>query len=333
MSTVVGYFMTKNSCFIVETPGYKPIAKKILDQEKFQKYSIQSISDSALIPVLAKNSSEIKCLIVNALHKNFVESYQTAFDAAKSKPYVILISDTSISDLASELSAYIDIFPLGLLAYQENEMYFCQELDAVLAQIFRDQQASDFPKTLMQNARFTVQKNLHSTQEKELFIKELEQIFESYKLGGHLSKIIQSVFEELASNAFYDAPKESGLPEFSAMERSKAITLPEKYAPTVEIRFDQDKLILSVKDTFGALTRARFFKYIHKLQFRSEEEIKNLVDEKKLGAGLGFYKILYFCHSLFVLVEPKVQTQVVAVISLKKSMRDFAKSFRSICYL
>lgn len=193
---------------------------------------------------------------------------------------------------------------------------------------------------LIRNDVFGVQKYLGAapiastfkikgTNDRDGIIKELKDFCELHKLGGSLPRRVSSIAEELMMNAIYDAPVAGGRMRYAEM-RDRAYELePEEYGQ-LEIAYDSKILAVSVTDPFGAFARDKFFSYVKKVLQRGE--IKDLIDTKKGGAGLGIFKILYDSTSLILNVCPGVKTEVIALLDCTEKIQDFDRLGRSIHY-
>src|SRR5690606_33329964 len=114
---------------------------------------------------------------------------------------------------------------------------------------------------------------------------------QDHKIGQHLSKMNFRISEELLMDAICDAPVAGGRQNFDQLPRTAVIELQEDEYATLQYGCDGKLFGISVSDPFGALKRDKLFQYLKKVLMRRDSS--TLIDNKKGGAGLGIFKILY----------------------------------------
>ena len=137
--------------------------------------------------------------------------------------------------------------------------------------------------------------------------------------------------EELVMNTLYDAPLAAGVEGFENLGPTDHIELTEEQMGKLKIGFDGRILAISTEDPFGCLSKETFFKYMKKLSMQRDSD--DLIDTKKGGAGLGFFKILFSSHALICNVEKDKKTEVISLMFLKQPLKDFKIMPRSIHFL
>lgn len=144
----------------------------------------------------------------------------------------------------------------------------------------------------------------------------------------HLAKTAFGITEELLMNAIYDAPVAAGSTHYAELPRSEPLTLLEKDQGILTYASDGRILVISAADPFGALKKDKLLRYLKKVLKRSDSQ--DLIDNKKGGAGLGLFKILYSSHGIICNVVPGKKTEMMAIIDTEEQLRDFSSTARSI---
>jgi hypothetical protein len=253
------------------------------------------------------------------------------FEAARahpSHPETVLITDLPIKEHASRLGFNEHILLDHVIAHRSNTDFTIHELRVTLQKILR----SDIlgiskylaPGTEVKKATITC------TKERDVLNTEVMNYAEKLNLGNYTARLLFGITEELLMNALYDAPNAAGITEYATLLRSEAFSLrPHEYSE-LSYGCDGDLFAVSVKDPFGKLAKETLLQYIKKIHRRHEGA--GLIDVKKGGAGLGFFKILYSSHALICNVEKDKFSEIMAVIDLREYLRDFDITPRSIHY-
>jgi hypothetical protein len=106
-------------------------------------------------------------------------------------------------------------------------------------------------------------------------------------------------------NAVYDAPGQTGV-------QADAV---------LQLACDGRRFGVTVRDSFGTLTRATVLRYLHKCLHQTRQ-----IDDKVGGAGLGLYMLANTASAVVFCVKPGVSTQVTCVFDLtasKLQLRQF----------
>lgn len=163
--------------------------------------------------------------------------------------------------------------------------------------------------------------------------KNKQQILEKTEefataLGVHPRLVGQfiSVADELFTNAIFNAPVDlSGSHRYASLSRRVGVALMPGEEIEIKLCSDDRRLGISVADPFGSLTRERLLDYLAK-GFRGGEE---QVDNKQGGAGLGFYMLIESLSHFVVNISQGKRTEVIGLLDVKGSYRDFAKASKS----
>ncbi len=163
---------------------------------------------------------------------------------------------------------------------------------------------------------------LKSSDERELANNEVQSFAEKHHLSSHFCRAVSGISEEFLTNAIYSSGQN--------VDRHEVVHLDSRQEVSLRYGFDGEVFALSVEDHLGRLKQDVLMAYVHKILLRNDSD--NLVDTKKSGAGLGFFKILYSCHALICNTDPGVRTEFISLIYPDVPLRDFSRMSRSICF-
>lgn len=145
--------------------------------------------------------------------------------------------------------------------------------------------------------------------------------------NSRLIELARTASDELIMNAVYNAPVDSnGNPKYATQSRSEPVILePEEYA---EFRYacDGRNLALSVADPFGRLAKDTVLEYLQRCFQAGADQ----VSQKSGGAGLGLYYIFESLNHFVVNVDPGKRTEMIGLLNVSGSYRDFAERAKSI---
>jgi hypothetical protein len=132
-------------------------------------------------------------------------------------------------------------------------------------------------------------------------------------LGKRKLEALETIAEELITNAFYNAPVDAqGRRRFAHLGRREDVVLLPEEAIRVTIASDSDRVAISVKDPFGSLPPATVPGYLSKCMQRGEDQ----VDNKQGGAGLGLYFVYQSVSHLAVNIAPGRFTELLGFLDL-----------------
>jgi hypothetical protein len=142
--------------------------------------------------------------------------------------------------------------------------------------------------------------------------ERIHDFFSKHGVSTRALASIDEIFEELVTNALYDAPVEAGY--FSrAVARTEDIELPHERACEISYGIDRTRAFLRVRDTFGALTRQRLVDVLHRCNSRSVG-----LDESRGGAGLGLWRVFAVASSITINVVPGSMTDIVVGLRIQQ---------------
>lgn len=159
-----------------------------------------------------------------------------------------------------------------------------------------------------------------SSAEKPKLFEHIERFMADIGMRGRLVRRLTAVADELLMNAIYDAPldRATGQPKYAERRRSEAVELAPDERPTFYLGSDGERVVIGVRDPFGALKPHTLKSYIHKGLRRGADQI----DRKQGGAGLGLYLLFDALNSLCVNLTPGQATEVIGAMNIRGSMRD-----------
>jgi hypothetical protein len=142
--------------------------------------------------------------------------------------------------------------------------------------------------------------------------ERIRVFFADRGVTGRTIDRISEVYEELVTNALYDAPLEAGYFKKS-IARTSDVDLPADRACEISYGIDHDTAYVRVRDTFGALTRARMVEVLTRCNTTGVE-----IDDSRGGAGLGLWRVFSAASSVVVTVDPGRVTEVMIGIATKE---------------
>lgn len=138
----------------------------------------------------------------------------------------------------------------------------------------------------------------------ESFLTEINSLF--------VHENSRIIIEELSMNAIIDAPKEALKKGYDSLPKNSELIL----------AFDQDKLVISCLDHYGALNPLHFIEKIYNINSQGVSNNLNL-NPSKGGAGIGCFLLYRYSGTLCIVVDPGKATRVTTTIPLKISQRKF----------
>jgi CheY-like chemotaxis protein len=145
--------------------------------------------------------------------------------------------------------------------------------------------------------------------DKATFSKEFEEYLIGLDCPAAVIPDILTVAEELIINAMVHAPHdENGQPRYEHLGPKPGLQLrPNEYV-SVAYGCDGQRLMLSVTDNFGRLSKEAVYGYVAK----GFGETKMVVETKSGGAGLGLSMAFMSIHQLIFNIQEHVRTEAIA---------------------
>ena len=167
---------------------------------------------------------------------------------------------------------------------------------------------------------------VRSTAHKDQVLSAVEELGVTIGLGERKLSLLTTVAEELTTNALYDAPVDERFKaRHASLARSEAVELLPNEQIRVTLASDGRRVGISVEDPFGSLKADTVVEYLAKCFRRSGDQI----DRKQGGAGLGLFYAFNSLSQFIVNIEPRKRTEVIGLIEVHGSYRDFEESPKS----
>ncbi len=149
-------------------------------------------------------------------------------------------------------------------------------------------------------------------QEKSICIAQLSEYAALMGVRRKYRESIEQCVDEMLMNALYDAPVDAdGKQLFADIPTKTRISLRMEQKAVVQYSCNGETFTVSVRDSFGTLSRNTVLRYLHKC-LHSEQQI----DRKTGGAGLGLYIIANTTTLMLFNVLPGVATECVCNFDL-----------------
>lgn len=265
-----------------------------------------TIALSAVEPVLAQDrgSRAVRPVVLISVGDNKAELLR-------------LIRNQEIGNLVAKHGAIRAVYP----ALDERELLVtCQKV--LRKDIFGIEKYVGLWGTEV--SRFT----LTGMPDKAPFLSEFEQYLNRLDCPARVAPGITTVAEELILNAMVHAPHDQkGRPKYEAIGPRPDLELaPNEY---VEVAYccDGQRLMLSVVDNFGRLSRNKVLSYLA----RGVDGEKLSVETKAGGAGLGLSMAFGGLHQLIYNIHENTRTEAIAGWYLRvKDAHEFRAMSKSM---
>lgn len=143
---------------------------------------------------------------------------------------------------------------------------------------------------------------------REARFERMREFFATQGVGERAIGRLHDVFEELVTNALYDAPLEAGFFD-RAKPRTEDVVLPLELACQITYGIESNMAFLRVRDPFGAL---KFKRLLAVLERCSRAGVN--IDDSRGGAGLGMWRVFSLASTISITVIPGKLTEVVVGI-------------------
>ncbi|MBS1122122.1 MAG: hypothetical protein H6Q90_4350 [Deltaproteobacteria bacterium] len=147
---------------------------------------------------------------------------------------------------------------------------------------------------------------------REARFERISEFFSRQGLSARTISAIGEVSEELVMNALYDAPVEAGYFK-DAIPRTEDVDLPPERACEISYGMEAGNIFVRLRDTFGALTRARMLDVLNRCNAKGVA-----LDESRGGAGLGLWRVFSLASTICITVIPGQVTDIVIGIAPKE---------------
>ena len=284
----------------------------------------QSVTDISEALAQIGGGSPFDIVVCNAPNGEIFEAVRSK----REKTHTVLVTERPIRQYSDDLAQKEHVLIDHIIANRDATGWTTNQLRITLQKILTQNifgvEKYLSPGTVVHRSK------IRGSQDRDPHNNAVMQYAEDRHLGQYTAKMVFGITEELLMNAIYDAPIAAGIEEYSALARTEAFHLKPHEQGELSYACDDSLFIISVSDPFGALNKSILLSYIKKVLRRNDSI--GLIDTKKGGAGLGFFKILYSSNALVCNVKPGEKTEIMAILDIREHLRDFAIMPRSIHY-
>ncbi len=308
----------------VDCNGYKPLPPGETLRIIGANYDVESVTDLISAAHVIENRDKIKILVTNIPNFKLLHSFRSKHPLG----YIALVTAMPMKEYSAELKGAEDELLDHIISNRSLHGWTTHDLRITISKILSGDifgiEKYLAPLCKIHNELVT------SSQNRDYLNNKVMEFAQACHLGQHTSRMAFGITEELLMNTIYDAPAAGGIERFQNIDQTTAVKLkPEEYG-SLSFGCDGRVLAISCADPFGALKKSKVFKYLKKVLKRSSTE--GLIDDKKGGAGLGLFKILYSSHGIVCNVKAGSKTEIMALIDVNNQLRDFSAMARSIHY-
>jgi hypothetical protein len=206
-----------------------------------------------------------------------------------------------------------------------KSLFFKKELEITIKKI-KNKDIFGISKYL-KSEFFIKNESMKKSSDRDIVRKQIKDFCSTNHFSINFKKHVEAISEEMMMNAFFDATTASQKEAYQKQSRSYLELEPEDFIE-LSYGFDGDRMVIGIKDSFGLFLRETFFTYLKKVLVRHDWD--QLVDQKRGGAGLGLFKIIYNSHGIVCNLSQGKCTEVISWINKNEPFVDFNKSPRSI---
>jgi hypothetical protein len=167
---------------------------------------------------------------------------------------------------------------------------------------------------------------IRDSREKLAYVGEVSRYASSLGCNERTVELIETVVDELVTNAIYNAPRTpDGEPRYAKLSRRETVVLEEHETAELQFACDGDFIAVAQIDPFGALTQDTVVSYLNRCLVKGPEQFH----EASGGAGIGLYRVFQSLSKFILNVAPGVKTEVISLIDLRMSMKRFRQAAKS----
>ena len=306
----------------IDQQGLKALPDRNQVDELFHKYDLSYVSSTKAGRLIVENQG-VDVVISN--HPDF-----TFFSYLREKhpsTHIILVTELPMKDYSEALNGEEEILIDHVISLKSQGFWTIQELRVTVSKVLNPSDIFGIEKYLLPGTKIE-KRPITGSKDRETLNDSVIKFATSCRLGQHLSKMAFGITEELLMNTIHDAPLAAGIMHYSEQPRTAPVSLKPEEFGELSYGCDGRVLAISASDPFGALKKQKLFQYLKKVLRRKDSV--GLIDTKKEGAGLGFFKILYSSHAIVCNVKPNSQTEIMSLINVNEQLRDFSSMPRSI---
>jgi CheY-like chemotaxis protein len=161
---------------------------------------------------------------------------------------------------------------------------------------------------------------IRDSRQKLAYVREVSGYAERLGCNERTIELIETVVDELSTNAIYNAPRDAdGNARYAKLSRREPVVLEESEIGILEFACDGNYIAISQVDPFGALTHETIVSYLNRCLVKGPEQFTNASG----GAGIGLYRVFQSLSKFIVNIQPGRRTEVISLIDLRLSMKRF----------
>jgi hypothetical protein len=161
---------------------------------------------------------------------------------------------------------------------------------------------------------------------KQDYIREVSDYATSLGCGERTIELIETIVDELVTNAIYNAPRTAdGEPKYAKLSRREQVVLEDDEVGELQFACDGDYIAIAQIDPFGSLTQETVVSYLNRCLVKGPSQFS----EATGGAGIGLFRVFQSLSKFVVNIDPGKKTEVISLIDLRLSMKRFRQAAKS----
>jgi len=162
--------------------------------------------------------------------------------------------------------------------------------------------------------------------DKKNYLRAVSEFAYSLGCNERVVEMIESVADELVTNAIYNAPRApDGTAKYAKLSRRESVELDDHEVGTLQFACDGDYIAISQTDPFGSLTRDTVVSYLNRCLVKGPDQFS----DNSGGAGIGLFRVFQSLSKFVVNIDPGRKTEVISLVDLRLSMRRFRQAGKS----
>jgi CheY-like chemotaxis protein len=167
---------------------------------------------------------------------------------------------------------------------------------------------------------------IQDSRKKQDYIAEVSEYALSLGCNDRTVEMIETVVDELVTNAIYNAPRtEGGDPKYARLSRREPVVLEDHEAGELQFACDGDYIAVAQIDPFGSLTQDTVVTYLNRCLVKGPDQFS----EASGGAGIGLFRVFQSLSKFIINISPGKKTEVISLIDLRLSMKRFRQAAKS----
>jgi hypothetical protein len=169
------------------------------------------------------------------------------------------------------------------------------------------------------------------SQRKQAYVGQVVDYATTLGCNSRTIELVSAIVDELVTNALFNAPTDGeGNSRYRDLKRSEHVVLSDSDAATLQFACDGDFIAVSTRDPFGSLQHETVIEYLNRCLVKGPRQIS----DDSGGAGLGLYRVFKSVSKFVVNLDPGKQTEVICLIDLRLSMKQFRLATKSFhCFV